>query len=964
MEGDMTDGSGPHEADSGKIEEGLGFLIAGIGASAGGLEALQEFFAQMPDDSGLGFVVVTHQPPGRHSLLPEILARSTQMPVHEVTDGLAVEPDKVFVVPSGKQLSILEGRLHLSALSGKFPIDSFFRSLAFDQREHAVGIVLSGTGSDGTLGVRTIKDAFGMVMVQDSASARYAGMPSSAAATGLADFVLPPSEMPEHLIGYAGGVHAARTERAPIVAGEPLQRILLRLREGTGTDFSVYKMNTVNRRIRRRMQVLQIAEPHQYAQYLEEHPKEIDQLFHEMLINVTGFFRDPEAFTTLGAEVLPELIRSHREEDPFRVWVPGCASGEEAYSVAMVLAETMERLNLRPPVQIYATDLDSHAVETAREGTYSQGIAADVPRDRLEKFFFEEGSSSRIRRELREKIVFAVQNLLKDPPFTKMDLIVCRNVLIYLNAEIQRWILQLFHYALNKGGILFLGSSETIGPFKDYFAAVDAKWKIYRRKEAAAEPLAVRPTRIAGLGLKDTGAHPAGAKEDRQEAQIQKFLLSRFAPFSAVVDERGSILYISGRTGAYLELPEGEPRNNIVDAAREGLRQALHGALLRAVQEKTEIVRDRIRIKSNGEYTDAVLTVTPIQAPASLSGLVLVTIGPPQPLPGPPKSPGLHSPDDQTAELERDLQYAQESLQSTIDDLQTSNEELRASNEELQSVNEELQSTNEELETSKEEMQSLNEELTTVNSELQAKVAELARSNDDMQNLLNSTNMAIVFLDERMHVKRFSEDAKELFHLVPSDVGRPLSDLASNLKYKGLLDDCRDVLKRLEKKEIVVASQDGGRYLLRILPYRTVENRISGVVVTFVNVETLKRAEEDRDFFESIVQTIREPMIVTDGDLKVIAANRAFYETFQAEQRGTIDKRIYDLGNRQWNIPALRKLLEEILPLSKSFSDYRVDHDFPGIGPRTFLLNARRLERTKGEAGMILLSFQDITGGA
>jgi two-component system CheB/CheR fusion protein len=791
-------------------------------------------------------------------------------------------------------------------------------------------------------------------------------MPSSAAATGLADFVLPPSEMPEHLIGYAGGAHAARTERAPIVAGEPLQRILLRIREGTGTDFSGYKMNTVNRRIRRRMQVLQVAEPYQYAQYLEEHPKEIDQLFHELLINVTGFFRDPEAFMTLGAEVLPELIRSHREEDSFRVWVPGCASGEEAYSVAMVLAETMERLNLRLPVHIYATDLDSHAVETAREGMYSQGIVADVPHDRLEKFFFEEGSSYRIRRELRETIVFAVQNLLKDPPFTKMDLIVCRNVLIYLNAEIQRWILQLFHHALKKGGILFLGSSETIGPFKDYFETVDAKWKIYRRKETAvnAELLAVRPTGIAGFGLKDAGAHPAGAKEDRQEAQIQKFLLSRFAPCSAVVDERGSILYITGRTGPYLEVPEGEPRNNIVDAAREGLRQALHGALLRAVQEKTEIVRDRIRVKSNGEYTDAVLTVTPIQAPASLSGLVLVTIGTPQPPLEPLKSPGLQSPDDHSAELERDLQYARDSLQSTIDDLQTSNEELRASNEELQSVNEELQSTNEELETSKEEMQSLNEELTTVNSELQAKVAELARSNDDMQNLLNSTNMAIVFLDERMHVKRFSEDAKELFHLVPSDVGRPLSDLATNLKYKGLLDDCRDVLKRLEKKEIVVASQDEGRYLMRILPYRTVENMISGVVVTFVSVETLKRAEEDRDFFGAIVQTIREPMVVTEGNLKVVAANKAFYETFHTEQRGTIDRLIYDLGNRQWNIPALRKLLEEILPLSKSFSDYRVDHDFPGIGRRTFLLNARRLERAKGEAGMILLAFQDITGGA
>ena len=961
----MADSNASPGAENGK--DAQRFLVVGIGASAGGLEAIQEFFSTMPADSGFAFVVVTHQPAGRTSLLPEILARSTRMEVLEAADGFKVEPDHVYVMPAGCQLTIVEGALHLSAPPVKsihFPVDHFFRSLSFDQRERAVGIVLSGTGSDGTLGVRAIKDGFGMVMVQNEPSARYAGMPSSAQATGLVDFVLPPSEMPQQLIRYAEGLILPRTIEPASITGEPLQEILLLLRDRTGNDLSCYKTNTIKRRITRRMNVLQIHDPVSFIRYLRENPDELDRLFAEVLISVTSFFRDPEAFDTLAAQALPDLLRSQRDGETFRVWVPGCATGEEAYSVAMVLVESMEKSQKKIKIQIFATDLDAGAIETARQGVYGEGIAADVSRERLERFFVKEGSLYRFRRDLREMLVFAPQNLIKDPPFINMDLIVCRNLLIYLNAEMQRWVVQSFHHALKSKGLLLLGSSETVGSCNDLFATLDAKWKLYQKHETGVQiqPVTARPTSLTRMGAKDAEARPpASARDNRQAAQIQKLLLSRFAPLSMVVDEHGTIVYIHGRTGLYMEPAEGQPRNNIVDMAREGLKQALQGSLTRALREKTEIVRDPVRVKTNGGHIEASLTVTPIQEPDSLRGLLLVTLRPAPSTPE-PRITSAETGNDRAETLERDLQYAQESLQSTIDDLQTSNEDLRAANEELQSANEELQSTNEELETSKEEMQALNEELTTVNTEMETKVSELARATDDMQNLLNSTNVATVFLDERLNVKRYTEDARAVFHFVSSDIGRPLSDLASDLRYGTLTQDCRDVLKTLVKKEQEVTTLGGRRYVMRILPYRTAENVINGVVLTFIDIESLKRVEVSRDFFESIVQTIREPLVVLDEELKVFTANNAFLETFRAVPEDTVGRVIYDLGNRQWDVPSLRKLLEEILPLSNSFSDYRVDHEFPQIGKRSFLLNARRLERTTGEPGMILLAFKDITG--
>jgi two-component system, chemotaxis family, CheB/CheR fusion protein len=589
----MVNGNEHNPSESEKDKKGKPkCLIAGIGASAGGLESIQELFANLPDDTGIAFVVVTHQPSGRASLLPEILARSSRIPVIEAAEGMKVEPNKVYVAPSGSQLSIAERVLHLSALPGTlphFPIDFFLRSLSFDQRENAIGVILSGTGSDGTLGVRSIKEAFGMVMVQDSTSARYIGMPSSANATGLADFVLTPSEMSQQLAGYANDLIIPRKVDLPVIAGEPLQQILLLLRDQKGVDFSTYKVNTINRRIKHRMNVLRISETGRYVLYLQENPAELSRLFEEMLISVTSFFRDPEAFEALIEKALPDLLKAHQDDEAFRAWVPGCATGEEAYSVAIALDESMEKLSRKLPVQIFATDLDARAIETARQAIYGEGIAADVSQGRLDRYFIREEGQYRIRREMREMIVFAPQNLIKDPPFTKMDLIVCRNLLIYLNTEMQRWVLQLFHHALKNGGILLLGSSETTGPAKDLFAPVDAKRKIYRRQQAVAETQLVtaRPTGIPRVGVRDAAAAQpvADIHANLQAAQIQKFLLSQFAPCSVVVDPRGTIVYIHGRSGLYLEPPEGRPRNNVVDMAREGLKQALHGTLSRAPRE-------------------------------------------------------------------------------------------------------------------------------------------------------------------------------------------------------------------------------------------------------------------------------------------------------------------------------------------------------------------------------------------
>lgn len=826
--------------------------IVAIGSSAGGLEALKEFFSEVPPNCGFGFVVVTHIRAGRDSMLPELLGAVTSMKVIHAGDNTPVVADQV-VVARDSLLGISKGVIRpvkpdVEVGDVFHPIDYFFRSLAEDQQEHAIGIVLSGSGNDGSLGIRAIKAAGGMVMVQAPENAKYSSMPESAVATRLADYVLPAMELPKALVEYCRGPYL-QLARRPEGLGLPesaIQAILVRLRAHSGQDFTCYKKSTMSRRIQRRMTVHHISEPRAYLEFLRDNPPEIEALINELLISVTSFFRDQDAWKALEERVLPALIEDRPDDMPLRVWVPGCATGEEAYSVAIVLEEAKRKFERPYTIQIFATDLDERAIEGARVGVYAEGISADVSAARLKAYFTRQDGAYRVNKGLRESIVFAQQNMLSDPPFTRMDIIVCRNVLIYMDIAAQQQVLPNFHYSLRPEGVLFLGSAESLGPAAELFEVLDGKHKLFRRKEQPKPThpvLTGSPTRRT-LGMIGPREGTSLKAQQQFSRRVEQLLLERFVPCSVLVDEHGTVLHVQGRSGLFFEPEQGPPRNNLLEMAREGLGAPLGAALRQAREEKREVTRARVSVRTNGDRTLVDVTVSPIKEPEVLRGLMLVSL---RPSPMPPEAQAAEPAGGQAnadrLELERELERTRENLQSTVEELETSNEELKSANEELQSTNEELQSTNEELETSKEEMGSLNEELTTVNSELQAKVEALARTNDDMNNLLNSMQVATIFLDTRLRVKRYTEQAREVVRLISSDIGRPLSDLTSSLRYGGLLEDCEKVLANLVPIEHEVQDRDGKWYLVRLMPYRSGENVIEGLVVTIVDLERTKKGE-------------------------------------------------------------------------------------------------------------------------
>jgi two-component system CheB/CheR fusion protein len=751
-----------------------------------------------------------------------------------------------------------------------------------------------------------------------------------------------------------------------------LKTIVL-LRNRTGHDFSAYKPTTIRRRIERRMNLHQVKAPQEYLRVLHENPHELDLLFKELLIGVTSFFRDQGAFEALAKTALTEMLKARPDNAALRVWVPACSTGEEAYSLAILLRECAERTKKHFTFQVFGTDLDSHAIDVARAGVYPDGIAGDLSRERLARFFTKEDSHYRLKKELRELVIFAPQNVCKDPPFTKLDIVSCRNLLIYLNGAMQQRLLSRFHYALKPDGLLFLGPSENIGELRDHFAVLDKKAKIFQR---IGRDMAFQASLEFSTGAVETASHHVGdageavtASEPRLSAMFDKLLLGRFAPASVVVNERGDISFIHGRTGHYLEPVSGQPRNNVLEMAREGLRLALAAALRRAAMQKSEVVSEGVRVKSDRSFMLVDVAVSRITEPESIRGLFLVTFRPARvsTLRGAKrkKSAAGSLPQARVDELEQELLFAKQSLQDTVEELQTTNEELKSSNEELQSTNEELQSTNEELETSKEEMQSLNEELQTVNAQLQSKVEAYSQANDDMQNLLNSTAISTVFLDEQLRIRRFTEEARSIFNLIPTDVGRPLADLVSKVAYDQLVADATGVLRTLVPCEKEVPTQDGGWRLVRILPYRTTENVIDGLVITLVDITRPKRAEQaarhSRAYAESIVATVRGPLLVLDQELRVVSANPAFYRQFKVSAAETERRFIYELDHGHWNIPELRELLEKVLPKRSIFEDFEVTHRFPRVGRRVMLLNARRLEQHAAQPGRILLAMEDVT---
>ncbi|MEW6110656.1 MAG: chemotaxis protein CheB [Thermodesulfobacteriota bacterium] len=858
------------------VKEPIGFPIVGIGASAGGLEAFEQFFNNMPPDSGMAFVLVQHLDPTHKSILTDLIQTYTRMKVREVEDGIKVEPNHVYVIPPNSDMAILHGRLHLmepSAPRGlRQPIDFFFRSLSEDRQEKAICIVFSGTGTEGTLGLREIKGQGGMVMVQDPATAKYDGMPRSAIATGLVDYILPPDKMPEQLIAYVRHPFTKEPGKAPVVEPDStnsLQKILILIRSRTGNDFSLYKNSTIIRRIERRIAIHEIANLSEYLRYLREYPEEVDTLFKELLIGVTNFFRDAEAFEALKRKVIPLLFENKRDEQStLRVWVPGCSTGEEAYSLAMLLQEHMEQIKRDVKVQIFATDIDNGAIEAARSGIYPHGIAVDVAPDRLRRFFTKHDNAYHVKKAVRDMVVFAVQNVITDPPFSKLDLISCRNLLIYMGSELQKKVLPIFHYSLHKGGFLFLGTSETVGDFSDLFPSLDRKWKIFQRKDTDV-PAAI------GVEIPTIAAHAVNllpaveARGGRPFARItnqelaERSLLNAYGASGVLINEKADILYFHGETANYLNPPVGEAEFNALAMAREGLKLELANAIRKAIAGKETVRQDNVRVKPDGERAFVNLVVRPIWEPPSKRGLFMVVFEQVKPeevearVPSTTTAP-QEGADARVKQLEHELASTREYLQTTIEELETTNEELKSTNEELQSSNEELQSTNEELETSKEEQQSVNEELVTVNSELQQKIDALSKANDDMNNLLAATQIGTIFLDTNLNIQRFTPPIKKIINLIDGDIGRPMPHIVHNLEYDRLAEDVQLVLQTLNSKETEVRTKAGHWYSMRALPYRTTQNVIEGVVVTFVDITDRKRAENELQVSEQRYRKIGE----------------------------------------------------------------------------------------------------------
>jgi len=829
------------------------FPIVGIGASAGGLEALEQFFGGVPARCGMAFVIIQHLDPDRPAMLAELLQRFTPMRVVEATDRMKVKPDSVYIIPPNKELSILHDTLYLlnpeAAHGLRLPIDAFLLALAEDRHEQAVGVILSGMGSDGTQGLKAIKQRGGLILIQEPGSAKFDSMPNSAIKAGLADIVAPASELPAHILNRIKPTAVAHA--APADAAVDFEKACILLRSRTGHDFSLYKKSTVYRRIERRMQVHQIEQVADYLQFMRDNPQEIDLLFKELLIGVTSFFRDPNTWAVLQERILPDLIASQLDGGILRAWVAGCSSGEEAYSLAMLFRETLDRLN--PPgqigLQIFATDLDPDAIAKARQGLYPAAQASELSGERLARFFtVEEGGSFRISKEIRQMVVFAPQNITMDPPFTKLDILTCRNLLIYLGPDLQKKLLPLFHYSLKPGGILCLGSAESIGNFTDLFTALDSKARIYRREQIPRKALDVDfPIRHVAGPTNTFEAPSATMNTPNLQTLADQLLLQKFSPAAVLVNAAGDVLFINGRTGKYLEPAAGKANWNIHAMAREGLRQELAIALPKALRTlEVERVHNLV-VGTNGGTQIVDLTVFPVQEPAALAGMAMIVFSDVAP---PAKGAGGRrasktATDARVLELEQALQHAKEEIQSVREEMQSSHEELKSANEELQSTNEELQSTNEELTTSKEEMQSLNEELQTVNAELQSKVDELSATSNDMKNLLNSTDIATIFLDNQLHVRRFTREATQIFKLIGSDVGRPLTDIVNELNYPTLHDDAQEVLRTLVFSEKQITTRDQRWFVVRIMPYRTLENVIDGVVITLIDISEAKRLEAE-----------------------------------------------------------------------------------------------------------------------
>ena len=964
---------------AGPRSEDRAFPIVGIGASAGGLEAVSQLLEHLDADTGLAFVLVQHLDPTHPSLLSSLLARRSPIPVVEATDGLEVAPNHVYVIPPNHTLAILRGVLHLlprTETRGRhMSVDYFFRSLADDQGARAVGVVLSGADSDGSLGVQAIKAAGGLTFAQDEATAKHDSMPRSAVATGAIDLVLPPAGIAEQLRRvarhpYARLAPSRKPDESLPLSGDGLEKVILLLRDARGVDFSDYKPATVTRRVARRMALHAIERIEDYVKYLQKNPDEVGALYEDMLINVTSFFRDPKTFDTLKEKVFPTILEGRTAREPARMWVSGCSTGEEAYSLAMCWLEAVGERGDSVPAKIFTTDVNESVIGKARAGLYPESIALDVSPERLRRFFVKVESGYQISKSVREMCVFSRHHVIKDPPFSRLDLVCCRNVLIYLESVVQKKLIPAFHYALNPGGFLMLGNSETIGTYADLFAPVDQKHKLYVKKSSAGGPGfgIVAPGWAGERRGRASRAVAESSADVRHEAD--RLLSKAYSPPGVLVRGDLEILQFRGHTDRFLAPAPGEASLNVLSMARPGLLPALRAATADARLGSPAVASATVRGGDGGDLSVEV-RVIPVRDRESDDTYYLILFE--DAAPGGERAQAAPAegrrsrrttkerPDAEVARLEEELEAAKEYLQSVIAQHRAATDELSAAGEEIQSANEELQSVNEELETAQEELQATNEELTTVNDELNERNIDLRRTNDDLVNLIGSIDIPVVILGPDLRIRRFTPVAEKTLSLIATDVGRPIGDLKPKLSVPDLEPVIREVLDTLRVHEQDVQDLEGRWYSMRIRPYRTAANRIEGAVLTLVDIDEARRsvelAESARDYAEAIVDTVSESRLVLEADLRVKTANQSFYRTFQVERADTEGRLVYELGNGAWNIPGLRTLLEEVLPERTSFHDYEVEQEFPRIGRRTMVLNARRLGGRDGQTALILLAI-------
>jgi two-component system CheB/CheR fusion protein len=942
-----------------RAEVGSRPIVVGVGASAGGLEAFTDLLSNLPGDTGMAFVLIQHLDPKHDSHLTELLSKVSRMPVSEVNGETRVESNHVYVISPRRNLTIVDGVLHAPARpegGRNMPVDAFLRSLAADKGSPALGVVLSGTASDGTLGLQAIKAAGGATFAQEMGTAKFGSMPGSAMAAGVVDFVLPPAGIALHLAAIARKSRvAAELPDAAEQPGDPeLAKILRLVQSATGVDFIHYKHSTLSRRIKRRMAIRGFATLEDYSRELERNREEAAVLCESCLITVTSFFREPEVFQELKKKVFPALLENRGTEDPIRIWAPGCATGEEAYSLAICLTEFLEDAKVSVPFEIFATDISEAAIEKARAGAYAPAAVAHVSPQRLERFFTRSERGYRVAKIIRDACVFARHNVGQDPPFSKLDLISCCNVLIYLGAVLQHRVLSILRYALKPTGFLVLGPSEGVGPFSEWFQQVDSIHKIYRMQPAAGAPA---PRTIEGRragGRVDLPRRIAGGRAETEVLrEADRLVLAEHGPPGAIVDNDLNIVQVRGRTAPYLELSPGEPTRNLLRMAREGLIAGLGKAIQTARQTNAAAKGDGFRIEDGGRLTNVTIHVTPFRETSSSKERYFLVLFEDAELGAGPRARRKPAAPENvgSARLRRELVATKEYLQSIVEDHAATLEELRESNEEAQAGNEEL-------ETAQEELESANEELNTLNEELKNSNVEFIKVNRDLANLLESLSIPLVMVGRDLRIRRFTRAMEPMLNLIASDVGRSITDLRPRMELPGLrplLLDAMDGGNRLPRD---VRDSHGRWYSLRVLPSVGPDGKTDGAVLMLIDIDAAKRG---LDFAEAIVETVREPLVILDQNLQVLQANKTFYETFRASRGETEGRLIYDLGNGQWNIPQLRELLENILPAHATFRDFEVTHEFEHVGRKVMLLNASEVFNPNAQARTILLAIEDVT---